>query len=136
MMSRNTGYWIATALFCAMLGGGGLAYLVRAEYMVENITRLGYPAYFLTILGTAKLLGVLALAAPGRPLLKEWAYAGFAFDLIGATASHALAGDPMGEVVRPLFPLALGAASYLLRPAGRRLDSSPVFGPRREEQSA
>lgn len=128
MASRTTGYWITTALFCLMLGGGGLAYLVRADYMVENMTRLGYPMYFLTILGVAKVLGVLALAAPGWSLLKEWAYAGFAFDLIGATASHALAGDPLSEVVRPLFPLALGAASYLLRPPGRRLGSSPAFG--------
>jgi hypothetical protein len=129
MTKRTTGYWIATGLFCAVLGFSGLAYLMRVEFMVERMTELGYPLYFLTILGTAKLLGVTALLAPGQALIKEWAYAGFAFDLIGATASHAFSGDPFAESVRPLFVLALGAASYLLRPSERRLPSSPTFGP-------
>jgi hypothetical protein len=102
---------------------------MRVEFMVERLAELGYPPYFIVILGTGKLLGVVALLAPGRPLLKEWAYAGFAFDLIGAIASHAFAGDPLGETVRPGFMLAIGAASYLLRPAARRLPSSPTFGP-------
>ena len=129
MTRKTTGYWIATGLFCAVLGFSGLAYLMRVEFMAERMSELGYPTYFLVILGTAKLLGVAALLAPGRPLLKEWAYAGFAFDLIGATTSHALSGDPFGESVRPLFVLAIGAASYLLRPAARRLPSSPTLGP-------
>jgi hypothetical protein len=129
MNNKTTGYWITTGLFCAVLGFSGLAYLVRLEFMVERMTALSYPVYFLTILGTAKLLGVTALLAPGQSLLKEWAYAGFAFDLIGATASHAFSGDPFAESVRPLFVLGLGAASYLLRPSSRRLPSSPTFGP-------
>jgi len=127
MTNKTTGYWITTGLFCAVLGFSGLAYLVRLEFMAERMTALGYPIYFLTILGTAKLLGIIALLAPGHVLLKEWAYAGFAFDLIGATASHAFSGDPFAESVRPLFVLALGAASYLLRPSARRLPSSPTL---------
>lgn len=127
MTDKTTGYWITTGLFCAVLGFSGLAYLVRLEFMAERMTALGYPIYFLTILGTAKLLGIIALLAPGHVLLKEWAYAGFAFDLIGATASHAFSGDPFAESVRPLFVLALGAASYLLRPSARRLPSSPTL---------
>ncbi len=129
MSSRMIVYWIATVVFAALLGLSGLAYLAGVERFVEGITLLGYPSYVLTILGTAKVLGVIALLAPGRPLLKEWAYAGFAFDLIGAVASHTFAGDPIGEAVRPLVPLAIGAASYLLRPAARRLFSSPTLGP-------
>ena len=96
-MARNPiGYWIATGLFCAMLTGSGLAHLTHVEFIAESMAELGYPPYLLTILGTAKLLGIVALLAPGRPLLKEWAYAGFAFNLIGATASHAFSGDPIG----------------------------------------
>ena len=128
MSSRTIVYWTATCLFCALLGLSGLAYLARVEFFAENLAKLGYPPYFVTILGAAKVLGVIALLAPGRPLLKEWAYAGFAFDLIGATASHAFAGDPIGESVRPSIVLLLCAASYLLRPQARRLPASPTLG--------
>jgi hypothetical protein len=126
MDPRKTAYWTTTGLFCAVLGFSGLAYLMRAEFMLERMSELGYPSYFMLILGAAKLLGIAALLAPGRPLLKEWAYAGFAFDLIGGTASHAFSGDPLGVVIRPAVVLGIGAASYLLRPAARRLPSSPT----------
>ena len=128
MATRTWVYWIATGLFCALLGFSGFAYLARVEFMAENMARLGYPPYFLTILGTAKIFGVIALLSPGRPLLKEWAYAGFTFDLIGATASHAFTGDPFAESVRPAIVLAVCATSYLLRPEARRLPVSPTFG--------
>ena len=82
----------------------------------------------LTVGGT---LGVAALLAPGLPLLKEWAYAGFTFNLVGATASHVFGGDPISETIRPAIILALGAASYHWRPASRRL-----FGGRSEGAGA
>ena len=117
-------YWLTTGLFCAVLGFSGFAHFTHLDPMVEAMTKLGYPLYFMTILGSAKLLGVAALLAPGRPLLKEWAYAGFAFNLLGATASHGFTGDPLSETIRPATVLVLGAASYLLRPAARRLPSA------------
>jgi hypothetical protein len=120
-MPRTLGYWVATGLFCALFTVGGASHLVRAEGVAEGMQRLGYPAYVMTLLGVAKLLGVAALLAPGRPLLKEWAYAGFAFDLLGAAASHVFAGDWLAALLRPLPVLALGTASYLLRPAVRRV---------------
>ncbi len=128
MKRRMLVYWLTTGLFCAVLGFSGSAHFSHLEPMVEAMTRLGYPLYFMTILGSAKLLGVAALLAPGRPLLKEWAYAGFAFNLLGATASHAFTGDPLSETIRPAVVLVLGAASYLLRPAARRLPSAPSLG--------
>ena len=121
MNRKTTGYWIATGLFCGLFVFGGTSHLLRTEAIAGTMASLGYPAYLMTILGTAKLLGVVALLAPGRPLLKEWAYAGFTIDLLGATASHFFADHPISETLRPLAVLLLGAASYSLRPASRRL---------------
>lgn len=85
---------------------------------------LGYPEYLMTILGVAKISGVIALLIPGLPLLKEWAYAGFTFDILGASASHAFVGDPVGEILIPLVLLTICIASYCWRPPSRRLESS------------
>jgi hypothetical protein len=128
MKREEIAYWVVTGLFCAAFTAGGASHLLRVESMAESMTALGYPLYVMTILGVAKLLGVVALLAPGHPLLKEWAYAGFAFDLLGAIASHAFVGDPPSEFVGPVGLLTLGAVSYHLRPASRRvaLGASPA----------
>ena len=120
-MNKNLGYWVPTGLFCALFVFGGISHLFRLEPQLEGMQTLGYPLYTMTILGVAKLLGVAALLMPGQPLLKEWAYAGFTFDLLGASASHAFNGDPVTEILIPLAVLGLGAASYLMRPPSRRL---------------
>ena len=122
MDRKLLGYWLTTGIFCAVLGFGGVAHLLRADAMAQGMETLGYPPYLMTILGTAKVLGVLALLAPGRPLLKEWAYAGFTFNLLGATVSHIFVGDPASETVRPAIVLVLAIASYFLRPPSRRLE--------------
>ena len=70
MNRKLLGYWLTTGIFCAALGFGGVAHLLRADAMAQGIETLGYPPYLMTILGTAKVLGVLALLAPGRPLLQ------------------------------------------------------------------
>ena len=130
MNSPLLAYCVTTALFCAVLAFSGAAHFLHVDMMVESMTALGYPLYFMTVIGVFKLLGVGALLAPGRSLLKEWAYAGFAFNLIGATASHIFSGDPLSHSIRPFIVLGIGAASYLLRPASRRLaESFAVGGP-------
>ena len=83
MKKQLIGYWLATALFCLAMTAGGMMNLMRADMQKEAMTALGYPDYLMTILGVAKMLGVIALLIPGVPLLKEWAYAGFTFDLLG-----------------------------------------------------
>jgi uncharacterized membrane protein YphA (DoxX/SURF4 family) len=113
-------YWLATALFCLAMAAGGTMNLLRVEPQQEAMANLGYPMYLMTILGVAKLLGVIALLMPGVPLLKEWAYAGFTFDMLGAAASHAFVGDSAGETVTPLIVLAMAIASYRLRPPTRK----------------
>lgn len=82
---------------------------------------LGYPGYFARILGAWKLLGVIALLAPGLGRVKEWAYAGFVFNLTGATLSHLAVGDSILEAIPPLALLGLAAASYVLRPSDRTI---------------
>ena len=121
MNKRLIGYWLATALFCLAMTAGGTMNLLRVEPQQAAIANLGYPMYLMTILGVAKILGVIALLAPRLPLLKEWAYAGFTFDMLGAAASHSFVGDSPAEIVTPLVVLAIAIASYCLRPPSRRL---------------
>ena len=118
---------MATGVFCLAMTAGGTMNLLRAELQKESVVALGYPEYLMTILGTAKLLGVVALLMPRFPLLKEWAYAGFTFDLLGASASHAFVHDPPMETALPLIILGIAAASYVLRPASRRLQVGRVL---------
>jgi hypothetical protein len=124
---RTLAYWITTVLFCLVVGFSGASHFMHAEDMVEAMTGMGYPLYFMTIIGLAKMSGVIAVLIPGLPLLKEWAYAGITFNLIGATASHALSGDGFSHAVRPAVVLAICLLSYLLRPASRRLPSAATF---------
>ena len=94
-MKSKLAYWIPTVLLGLMMTMSGLMAVTRQPPAVEGYTHLGYPLYFLTILGTAKLLGVATLLVPGLPRLKEWAYAGFMINLVSAVASHLAVGDPL-----------------------------------------
>ena len=90
---------------------------------VDGITHLGYPIYFLTILGIWKILGVVALLIPKFPLLKEWAYAGFFFAMSGAAFSHLASGDSMNEIFPSLLLLILTLVSWYFRPSDRKIIS-------------
>ena len=118
---RLIGYWIATGILCFIMGVGGVMDALRTADALEIFARLGYPAYFALLLGVAKLLGVVAVVVPGFPRLKEWAYAGFTFDLLAAAASHAAIGDSAFEIAFPLTLLIPLALSHAWRPPGRRL---------------
>ncbi len=119
-------YWLTTGLFAFALGAGGLADLLYVPAMAESMAHLGYGEVFTRILGAWKVLGVLALLAPGLPRLKEWAYAGFTFSLTGASLSHLGVGDGVPEVLVPLVLLGVAAASYALRPESRRFRTHEV----------
>ncbi|QMU29021.1 DoxX family protein [Adhaeribacter radiodurans] len=106
-------YWIFTGLLAAMLGIGSVYDAISAPEAVDYVTRLGYPTYLVPFLGVAKLLGILAILVPGFPRVKEWAYAGLAFDLIGAMYSHISKGDPSGNWMFIFIPLFLVAGSYI-----------------------
>jgi DoxX-like family/Domain of unknown function (DUF4345) len=119
---------VATGLFAAMMTGSGIALLLAPAPVVETFGHLGYPLYFARLLGLAKLLGVVALLAPRVGILREWAYAGFTFDLVAAVLSHGLSGDGIGRAAGALFALGLLLASYFLR---RRMPASDLGLPRR-----
>jgi hypothetical protein len=114
-------YWISTLWLALGMVSTGMVQLLRVETEVENITKLGYPAYILTILGVWKILGVVAVLIPKFPLLKEWAYAGFFFAMSGATISRIAAGDPMSAVFPSLLLLVLTVISWYFRPADRKI---------------
>ena len=121
MKNTTIPYWITTGLFALGLTGSGFASITHQPQMIEGYTHLGYPVYFMTILGAAKLLGVATLLAPKLPRLKEWAYAGFTINLLSAAASHLAMGDGFGKALPPLVLLGIALASWRLRPASRML---------------
>lgn len=86
------------------------------------VTGLGYPVYFLTILGTGKILGVIAILLPQFRLLKEWAYAGFFFAMVGALFSHLAIGEyAVKAIAGPSCQLLFIALSWYFRPADRKI---------------
>ena len=115
MNTRNAAYWSATALTSFLFVSGGISCLAGMPWNIQGFTELGYPVYFVTLLGFWKLLGGLAIVVPRFPLLKEWAYAGIAFDLICASASHLAVGHSPSKVVAPMMILAIVAVSWGLR---------------------
>jgi uncharacterized membrane protein YphA (DoxX/SURF4 family) len=116
---RTIAYWITTILGPASFVIGGYLHLTRDPQVMATLEHLGYPAYFATIMGVWKLLGAIAIVVPGFPRVKEWAYAGFFFDLTGAAATRAFVGDGAGDILAPLVFLGLVMASRALAPARR-----------------
>jgi uncharacterized membrane protein YphA (DoxX/SURF4 family) len=121
MTARTIGYWVTTVLAALLFTVPGIGLLGRMPHFTEDMTHLGYPLYFLTILGAWKVLGAVAIMAPGLPRLKEWAYAGMIFDLSGAVASHAVMGDAATKVVMPCIVGCLVITSWALRTDDRVL---------------
>jgi uncharacterized membrane protein YphA (DoxX/SURF4 family) len=123
---KNIAYWVTTIFGPASFVIGGVLYLTETEQAVSTLNHLGYPAYFASILGIWKLLGAIAIVVPRFPRLKEWAYAGFFFDLTAAAVSRAAVGDSAADIIAPLVFLALVLASWALRPASRTLAATAV----------
>ena len=121
MKPRNIGYWASTGLVAFAFAAGGAMDLSRSPQVLEGMSHLGYPAYFASILGAWKIGGAVVVLLPRFARLKEWAYAGMAFDLTGAALSHAFSGDDVGKIVTPLALLAIVAASWALRAGSRKL---------------
>ena len=118
-------YWISTLWLALGMLSTGLVQLFRGKTGaggVDMIKHLGYPVYFLTILGVWKILGVAAVLTPKFPLVKEWAYAGFFFAMSGAIFSH-IASGTMNEIFPSLLLFILTVISWYFRPADRKIIS-------------
>ena len=86
------GYWIFTLATCGLFLMSATMYLTKYEMVKGFFQQLGYPTYIIYPLAIAKILGIIVLLTDKSAVLREWAYAGFFFDVILATAAHYFAG--------------------------------------------
>ena len=117
-------YWIATGWLALGMVSTGIVQLIKMKEEAEMMDHLGYPLYFLTILGIWKLLGVVAILVPKFPVVKEWAYAGFFFAMSGALFSHAAVGDEAIAYFGPSLLIVLTVVSWYFRPADRKVGTT------------
>jgi DoxX-like family len=117
----NVAYWATTGVLAAECFVGGVMGALRLQPFKGVVTHLGYPPYFMTILGVCYLSAGVVLLAPRLPLVKEWAYAGLMFIYAGAIASHVWVGDGATTLAGPLIFVGLSVASWALRPRRRRV---------------
>lgn len=124
-------YWIATIWLSLGMISTGIVQLFKLKGngpgSLSSMTTLGYPEYFVKLLGVAKILGVIVLLIPKFPLLKEWAYAGFFFMMSGAIFTHIAAGNSISEIFPSLLLLILIVISWYFRPASRKLNFSNQY---------
>jgi hypothetical protein len=105
--------WVVTGLMAALMLLAAVPDVLQVPEAMTVFKHLGYPPYLLLFLGTAKILGVAAVLIPGVRRLKEWAFAGLTFDLLGALYSHLSVNDPPSAWLPAVVGLVLMAASYL-----------------------
>ena len=114
MKKLNTWYWIATIIFALMMVMDGFGGVTQQEAGKEVFKHLGYPMYMLIIVGIAKLLGAASILQNKYVAIKEWAYAGFAINFIGAFASRAFVGDNISLLIPPIIGLIIMFIPYIL----------------------
>jgi hypothetical protein len=119
MNGKTIGYWVTTAMTAFVLTSGGLAMALHNPENVKGVVELGYPAYFVTLLGAWKTAGGVVLLAPKLARLKEWAYAGAIFDFTAAAYSQAAMHHETFHVVMPLVLTIVAMISWALRPESR-----------------
>ena len=124
---NNIIYWIATIWLALGMVSTGIVQLLKTKTEVDLMTHLGYPVYFLTIIGIWKMLGVVTVLIPKFPLLKEWAYAGFFFVMSGAIISHLVRGDDAKEFFGPILLIILTVVSWYFRPGDRKIISTDLL---------
>ena len=118
--AKTIGYWVTTGLlvFCMT---GGIFEMLGVRTTLDGIMRLGYPSYIIPALGLGKILAIAAILWPGLPRLKEWAYAGILFNMMGAFVSHVAVRDAAWSIAVTLTIAGITLASSALRPRGRKL---------------
>jgi hypothetical protein len=114
MKKINVFYWACIGMLIPAIGIGSVFGIVPNEDSLKVFSTLGYPAYIVPFLSVAKLLGLMVIFIPKYPRLKEWAYAGIAFDVIAATYSILAIGSPLTHIIFPVLALLILFASYFL----------------------
>lgn len=114
-------YWIVTAILSFCIFFGGLTQALQLKETVQGFKPLGYPTYFISLIGVWKVLGVIAILIPGFKLLKEWAYAGIFFAMTGAVVSHIASHDVKVQIIAPFLLAVFTILSWYLRPANRKI---------------
>lgn len=119
--SKTIWYWIITGILSFCLFSGGLAQALQVQGVVQGFKPLGYPIYFISIIGVWKVLGIIAILIPGFKLLKEWAYAGLFFTMTGAVISHIASNDIHTQIIAPIVLAIFTVLSWYLRPDNRKI---------------
>ena len=114
MKKTKTLFWIITGLFSAFMLFSSIPDILSVPEAVTFMNHLGYPNYIIPFLGVAKLLGIIAILIPGYPRIKDWAYAGLAYDLIGATYSVIATDGLQVQLLVMLLPIGFLILSYVL----------------------
>lgn len=109
MKANKIIFWTTTGLIAAGFAMSASMYFSHDPKVIEGFKFLGYPMYFVYLLGTAKILAGIGLLQPFSPRLREWAYAGVTFTLLGATISHLATSTPF---ISPLIFLAIVGVSW------------------------
>jgi hypothetical protein len=116
-------YWVLLVIFCLFHIMDAIGGLSKAQAGVDAMKAMGYPIYLMTFLAVLKLLGVVALLQDKYKTIKEWAFAGFAFSLIGATVSHIAVSDPVLFIIMPTIFLVVLLTLYYF---WRKLEQSTI----------
>lgn len=110
-------YRISTIFFLVLIFLTAITDICRMDFVVRQVTHLGYPGYLPIMIGSGKLLGIFLLSLPKYSRWKEWAYAGFTVLFVSAAVSHSIVGDPIGNIAGPLLAEAILLTSYFSREA-------------------
>ena len=114
MKKNKITFWITTGIIF-LFEGVMPAFTFQTELAKEAIKHLGYPEYFGNALVAFKVLGAVALIIPQIPQrIKEWAYAGLAFDFIFATISHWAVDGFGGNTIFPMVFLLILVTAYVM----------------------
>ena len=114
-------YWIITIILSFCIFSGGLFQALLMKGVIQGFKPLGYPTYFISLIGIWKMLGVIAILIPKFKLLKEWAYAGIFFTMTGAVISHIASNDVSAQIIAPIVLAIFTVLSWYLRPADRKI---------------
>lgn len=105
-------YWACTILIVALMLFSAVGTFTTNPQGAAMLKHLQLPLYILQFLAIAKIFGAVALLVPGYPRVKEWANAGYFFDLLGATWCFIAVGDPVSAWAPMFIFIAVLAGSY------------------------